>query len=141
MNGQYASKIQVSLLLLSLAACGTRKQGDQHHPATHHLLLKVAAHAVPLDIWQLPSRQRSAITAHTFSRRVDRVRYRKNHIYFACLTTATGCASYTADIAVRHDTIQIVLNDTSDLTCTESTVWRVTGEIANNAHKRYVFCK
>lgn len=135
-------KIQVSALLLSLAACDAGKQlGDQHHPATHNWLLKVAAHEVPLDIWQLSSRKRETITAHTFSRSIDVVRYRKNRIYFSCLTTAAGCTGYTADIAVRHDTIQVVLTETSDLTCAESTVWRVTGEIANEAHKRYVFCK
>jgi hypothetical protein len=135
-------KTQLSALLLSLAACDAGKQlGDQRHPAIHHQLLKVAAHEVPLDIWQLPRRKRDTITAHTFSRRVDVVRYRKNRIYFSCLTTAAGCTGYTADIAVRHDTIQVVLNETSDLLCTESAVWRVTGEIANKAHKRYVFCK
>lgn len=135
-------KIQVGALLLALAACDAGKQlGDQRHPATHQRLLKAAAHEVRLDIWQLPRRKRDAITAHVFSRKVDVVRYHKNRIYFSCLTTAAGCTGYAADIAVRHDTIQVVLNETSDLICTETAVWRVTGEITNAAHKRYVFCK
>jgi hypothetical protein len=128
-------KAQVSVLVL-LAACSTQSQ-----PATHPLLLKATAHEVPLDIWQLPSRKSDAITARAFSRRVDAVSYRKNRIYFSCLTTAAGCTGYTANIAVRHDTIQVLLNASSDLACTESTVWRVTGEVANTTHKRYVFCK
>lgn len=135
-------KMKISALLLALAACDARKKlGDQRHPATHHRLLKITAREVPLNIWQLSHRKRDAITAHTFSRRVDVVRYRKNRIYFSCLTAAAGCTGYTADIAVRHDTIQVLLNDNSDLICTESTVWRVTGEVANETHKRYVFCK
>jgi hypothetical protein len=134
-------KIQVSALLLALAACDAAKLGDHRHPATHQRLLKAAAHEVPLDLWQLPRRKRDAITAHTFSRRVDVVRYRKNRIHFSCLTAAAGCTGYTANIAVRHDTIQVVLHETSDLICTETAVWRVTGKIANAARKRYVFCK
>jgi hypothetical protein len=136
------SSIIFLILTMLLASCNAKKQSaDQWRQATHHLLLKSSAREVPLDIWQLPGRKRDAITAHTFNTRVDRVSYRKNRVYFSCLTTAAGCTGYTADIAVRHDTIQVVLNSTSDLACTELTVWRVTGEIANKTHKQYVFCK
>ena len=136
------SRRRLAGMLLLLTACDAKnKHAKQSRQATHQLLLKSSAHEAPLDFWQLPSCKREAITSRTFNRTTDVVRYRKNRIYFSCLTTAAGCTDYTADIAVRHDTIQVILNSVSDLMCTESAVWCVTGEIANKTRKRYIFCK
>lgn len=132
--------LKYSILFFGLiTACSNKVK--QEHFANSLLLTSSAKEIYPADeLEKLKPRLMHDIMSANFNHKIDTVKYLKDKIYVSCLMTAPGCAQYSGDIAIKDDTIRILLINKGDF------VYRtyglaVTYEIKNKQRKHFVFQK
>jgi hypothetical protein len=93
------------------------------------------------EIEKLDTNILRGITADNFNTKTDTIEYLKGEIYISCLRSTAGCSEYAGDVQFDKDTITLLANSISGISCTEMEVRRMIYTIENKDNRNYFIKK